>query len=161
MTVYTVHPLRLDHIANMADWGSIVPINMRFIFPDELRADNGLPPAFVDNMVQAAKQFHHDTDYLVMSGDQLQISAMSAILAAYHGSFSVLKFERREAAYFPARIDSGLVLDRRGVLQSRSQTGVTNGKDSSEGRGSDAPRRLLTSEAIANVLPKWGDPDHK
>lgn len=144
MTVYTVHVLRDDHAANMADWGNVVPVNHRFIFPDELAVDGSLPPAFINNMERCARNFRQGVDYVVLSGDQLQLAAFCSILSHRHGWYNVLKFERREQAYFPALVRSyDLVRGARDVVEEKPQTGVKDGEISSEGRGSEAyyPRK--------------------
>lgn len=140
MTVYTVHELRPEHEANMADWGTVVPVNYRFIFPDELGKDGSLPPAFINSMERCARNFRPGVDYVVLSGDQLQIAAFCSILSHRHGWYNVLKYERREKAYFPAMIRSyDLVRPAQGVVVSEPQTGVIDGEVSSEGRGSVNP----------------------
>jgi hypothetical protein len=136
LTVWTVHPLRDEHSANMAEFGTLRAVNQRFIFPDELEPDGSLPAAFIHHMEAAAKRFDPNTDYLVLSGDQLQVTALAAILAHHHGWFTVLKYERREAAYFPATIKSyHLAQQAPPVVENKPQTGVKNGEDSKNGGG--------------------------
>ena len=153
MTVWTVHPLRPEHSANMSDWGVLHPINQRFIYPDELERDGSLPGAFIHHMESAARRFNPNTDYLVLSGDQLQVAAFSAILSHHHGWFNVLRFERREAAYFPVLIRSyDLAQQAPPVLGSQPQTGVKDGEVSNEGRGSDDKIRTQKVQPV-----RWPD----
>jgi hypothetical protein len=107
VTVFAVHPINNPGVDLSAAlrWGGIVYVNDRYINGDELNGQH-LPPEFLRNMQNAANRFIPGTDYLLIAGDHLQLVQMSAYLGMAHAYFRVLRWDRREQAYFPAQIDA-------------------------------------------------------
>lgn len=80
-------------------------VNHRYVNGDEIESER-LPGEFAANLVRAADEFDPDHDYLLMAGDHLQQLAFSAMLSIRYEAFRVLRWDRREQAYFPVRIQS-------------------------------------------------------
>lgn len=134
--LYAVHPLYEDNAVKLRQWadGQVEHcINNRFVFADELQGDGTLPPAFLENMRRAVAQFNPETDYLVVSGDTMQVIAFTSMLAVTYPSYTILKYDRREDAYIPVVICSGLVPGVPLVLGSGTKSGdVEDAKDCEE-----------------------------
>lgn len=87
-------------------YGPVEFVNDRFVFADETVGDlNELPPAFLNNMAGAVERFAPETDYLLICpGDHLQYVALAAMLGYAYDWFQVLRWDRRERAYYPVTI---------------------------------------------------------
>lgn len=108
MTVFVVNEIT-DDISAAEQWGPIRYVNHRYINGDELDDKNRIPQEFEQNMLNAAQQFNPDADYLLIVGDHLQIVAFSVILAGEKPHFNVLRWDRREKAYYPVRIETAIL----------------------------------------------------
>lgn len=85
-------------------YGTLIRVNRRYLNADELDGDK-LPRFFQQQLQQAAEQFNPETDYLLLGQvDHLQMVAFAAMLAIEHGRFRVLRWDRRERAYYPALV---------------------------------------------------------
>lgn len=154
--IYIVHPLYDDAAPLLHQWGDGIPefcINQKFVFADELQSDNSLPPAFVEHMREAASVFNPARDFFVLSGDLMQVTQFTAMLAALYPEFTVLKYDRRENAYIPVLIRSGIVPPPAAVVGSPSRSGNEGtgyGKDSEKG----IDPHEITDEAHFPRFPK-------
>lgn len=104
MTVFLVHEVQQD-IAPARQWGKTRYINHRYINGDEIDGGGRIPAEFEQNMANAAKEFNHLFDFLVIAGDHLQLIVFSSMLAKDKPFYNVLRWDRREGAYFPVRIE--------------------------------------------------------
>lgn len=102
MTVFLVHPVR-DDVRDALRFGQLDIINAGYVYGDQID-DGKLPGPVMQNIRAAARRFDADDDYLLIAGDHVQLVAMSAELAAYRGTFQVLRWERQANAYMPVRI---------------------------------------------------------
>lgn len=103
--VWLVHPTQ-DNLTSISDLGEIRAVNNRYIFVDEIQNDQLLPSSFVFAMRQCVRQFRPDLDYLVLSGDHLQLVALAAELGRTYGSFRVLRWDRIARGYVVARVST-------------------------------------------------------
>lgn len=105
MTVFVVNQVT-DDISAARTWGEFRYVNHRYINGDEITADGRLPTEFEQNMVKAANDFNWTEDYLLICGDHLQLLAFASLLAQNHPGvgYKVLRWDRRERAYFPVEI---------------------------------------------------------
>jgi|SRR5580693_5871619 hypothetical protein len=132
MTVYVVHPVR-DNIAPALRFGDFKFITGGYVYGDLLEKvrrpptlsvldfdpdatpttaeptyDWGLPYTFQDSLEFATRQFRPDEDYLLVAGDHLQLLAFTTMLGQLHGSFIVLRYDRKLDDYIPVRLHSHL-----------------------------------------------------
>lgn len=147
MTVFAVHETR-DDITPARKFGGVVYINKFYIHGDELEVgrqiatssvtsfdsnnapelvtmanDWVIPTGYRLNMERAALSFDPTRDFLLISGDHLQLLAFTAILTARHGTFMVLRYDRQLNDYIPVRLHSGLVPPPGAVLSSGTDIG--------------------------------------
>lgn len=134
MTVYAVHEIK-DDIGPARKFGDVVYVNRFYIHGDELEQDlltgheeGGtpdllIPPGYRLNMERTVAKFNPEQDYLLISGDHLQLLALTAMLAVRFGSFSVLRWDRQLREYIPVRLHSGLVPPRAAVVVSGTNIG--------------------------------------
>lgn len=110
MTVFVVHPIHNDgvNIEDAKRFGEIRYVNDRYVYGDEITLDGDLPPTFDRTLRGSALDFNHETDFLLIAGDHLQLLAFSAMLGAlresYDKGFRVLRWSRDAKAYMPVRI---------------------------------------------------------
>lgn len=105
MTVWAVHPTG-HRTANISEFGTVVYINDRYIYADELNNDGELPISFQRNLVTASHSFRFDRDYVLIDGDHLQLVALSALLGFRLQRFRVLRWDRTVNAYVPATVSA-------------------------------------------------------
>lgn len=103
MTVFVVHPITGNDIADAKRFGELVFVNDRFVYSDEIE-DQKIPASVVRNIQRAANRFQPLNDYLLIAGDHLQLLQFGAELYRAHGQFDVLRWERQASAYLPVRI---------------------------------------------------------
>lgn len=103
MTVFVVNRTD-DDISAAEKWGTVRYVNHRYINGDEITPDRRIPIEFEEHMAQAAKAFNIREDYLLICGDHLQLLAFASMLARDHAYYKVLRWDRREKAYFPVEI---------------------------------------------------------
>lgn len=156
MAVYVVHPVS-DDISRALKFGELRYINKRYVYGDELEQVRHTPQAGVldfdptiripesvtyhynwtvpfemqRKLVDAARVFNAETDYLLIAGDHLQLLVMTAALArVYHRGFMVLRYDRKISDYIPVRVYPHLVPTIQPVLSS-SNIGETEHAESS------------------------------
>lgn len=152
MTVFVVHGVR-DDISPARKFGDLRLVNQAYIHGDELlRTDddyNMIPTGHNINIRHAVDDFKPDVDFLLIAGDHLQLLAMTARLAAAHGSFDVLRYDRQLNDYIPVRLHSGLVPPPATMVESGTNIGdYPNGEDR---RVSNSTARFLASEIRAGI----------
>jgi hypothetical protein len=104
-TVYAVSPpTRGIDISTAFKFGDTTFINGRFVYPDELGADNTLPVQFIKKLRNAAEWYNPDKDYVLLIGDHLQIAALLKYLGEEGKSVTVLRYSAEEKTYYPVRI---------------------------------------------------------
>ena len=105
MTVWLVHPVEQD-LSSAKQWGEFRTISDRYIYADQIRDDKRIPRENQDKLLKAADKFDPKTDYFLLIGDQLQLVAFAAVLADFHRSFMVLRYDRKAEGYVPVLIES-------------------------------------------------------
>lgn len=131
MTVWAVHETK-DSISPARKFGDIVYINQFYIHGDELERNddhNLIPTGYRVNMERAINAFAPRCDYLLISGDHLQLLAMTGLLAGRFEWFDVLRWDRQLREYIPVRLHSGLVPPRGSVLVSGTHIGDTDAEE--------------------------------
>lgn len=103
MTVFVVHEVEGD-VTDAQRFGEIRYVNHRYINADELDGER-LPTQFVQNMLNAAIDFNNRSDFVLITGDHLQLIAFTSMLVPGRRFYRVLRWDRREKAYFPAMIE--------------------------------------------------------
>lgn len=103
MTVFVVNRTN-DDISAALKWGDVRYVNHRYINGDELADGNRIPVEFEENMSKAAQEFKCGQDYLLICGDHLQLLAFASMLAQDCPYYRVLRWDRREQAYYPVEI---------------------------------------------------------
>lgn len=103
-TVFVVNTTR-DDITDAARYGKVRYVNISYVFPDETSDDGRLPQDALDNMDRCADEFRPELDFLLIVGDHVQLIAFSAKLAIRYSYFNVLRYDRKEHAYYPVKID--------------------------------------------------------
>lgn len=100
-TVWVLHDLPFD-LSKASEWGMLRAINHRYIFADEVGGTE-IPPAFIENMRLAALIFG-PRDFLLLSGDYLQIAAFSTMLGQRFQSYNVLRWDKVGQSYLQVTI---------------------------------------------------------
>lgn len=115
MTVLVVHPIsdRSLDISPARSFGEFAYVSKRYIYIDELEADNQIPTDFYFRMMKAVDTFDVEKDYLLIAGDHLQLIQMSALLAERWGMFRVLRYDREAKGYCPIWIQSDRIVDEK------------------------------------------------
>jgi len=98
-TVWAVNPTN-DDISDAERYGEIRYVSAKYLFADEID-DERIPSPTDYSIDEAARRFNSERDYLLIVGDHLQLVAMAAKLSRYHSKFRVLRYDRKERAYFP------------------------------------------------------------
>lgn len=152
MTVFVVHGVR-DDISPARNFGDLRLVNHAYIHGDELLRTlddyNMIPTEYNINIKNAVDDFKPGVDFLLIAGDHLQLLAMTARLAAVHGSFDVLRYDRQLGDYIPVRLHSGLVPPPAAVVESGTNIG-----DHEHGEGrrvSNSTARFPASELRAGI----------
>jgi len=101
--VWVVHPTK-DDISSAAVFGTITFITDRYVYGDEIRNDGGLPPYVHHRLKQAALDFDHTTDKVLIVGDHLQVVTLCAMLGSLGHDFTVLRYDRKVPGYYPVII---------------------------------------------------------
>lgn len=102
MTVFAVNTSDRD-LSAAERYGNLRFINRRrFLYADEINCDGSFPCDVQDMLEAAASDFNPERDYLLIVGDHLQLLQITALLAKRHGQFRVLRYDRKEQAYYSA-----------------------------------------------------------
>lgn len=102
MTVLAAHKVDLD-ISAASEFGRIVYAADRYVYGDELGSDGELPVNVEQKLLCAAQRFKPEHDYLLLVGDHVQFTILSAMIARMHGTFRILRFDRHVKGYIPIR----------------------------------------------------------
>jgi hypothetical protein len=103
MTVYAVNQTR-DNISDAYRYGDVKFVNIGYVYSDQLE-DGRIPDESMLPIRASAAVFEPEHDYLLIVGDHLQLVAFVAELALRHAYFQVLRYDRKEQAYTPVRVD--------------------------------------------------------
>lgn len=148
MTVFVVHAIRQEDITPANKWGAFRFINGGYVYGDELwpvltaAVDSApqwtIPPSYFSNMNKAAKDYDPERDYVLIGGDHLQLVALIGLIASYHSTLQVLRYDKKISDYIPVRIQlpdmRGLDVPTAPVVGSTTDIGETpSGQDSDEG----------------------------
>lgn len=115
MTVYAVNSTR-DDISDAYRYGDVRYINIGYVYNDQLENER-LPGNHLEAIRRYADAFDPARDYFLIVGDHLQLLAFAAELAVRHPYFRVLRFDRREQAYVPVRIDCSQSISVNGRME--------------------------------------------
>lgn len=96
--VWVPHRVKEDLRAAEA-LGSLVFINQRYVYTDEITETQTLPRSFHWHMTQAAELFLPSRDYLMLVGDYSQQAQMVSLLTRRNVSFRALRWDREAAGY--------------------------------------------------------------
>ena len=109
--VFIVHHLR-DDISPASEYGVFNYINSKYVYSNDVKmSGGGLPKKVLENIEMAAEDFDPENDYVLIAGDHLQIIAFTVALSIRYDRFTVLRWDRAIAGYFPVVIflnDDGL-----------------------------------------------------
>jgi len=86
------------------NFGELVFINSRYVYGDEM--EEGIPKQFRDRLVEAVRKFRPEDDFMLITGDHLQVVTLAALLARAHKRFRVLRYDRQLRGYLPVLIDA-------------------------------------------------------
>lgn len=112
----------VTHYDRMADWrdlvrfgASVVPMFAgKTVFPDQAeRSEATLPAAVLDVLIR--RKFDPTKDYLILAGDIVIQAVCVAMVASRFGSFTALRFDKREQRYWPYRVDIQLKVSSKDV----------------------------------------------
>ena len=97
--VYVVQEMPNHDIAAAMSFGEMV-----VLLPSNTQIAFSTAPAV--RLLKRKLREYSDQDFLLLTGDPVAIGLSCAIAAAYNsGSFTALKWDRREKLYLPVRLD--------------------------------------------------------
>lgn len=103
-TCWLVHPTKHD-LSGLRQWGRIRHTdNIGFVFSDAINEYGEVPPGFEANIRRAVVEFQSDADYLVLTGDPIQLALFGAILIDTYGSYRGLRWNNESGGYVMAVI---------------------------------------------------------
>lgn len=98
-------PNNISHDLSPAmSYGTLVFVNRRYIYADELGVNNRIPVNVRNLMLDAVDRFDPKEDYLLLSGDHLQMAHLCALLGQRYGSFRVLRWDKMAGGYYEVLI---------------------------------------------------------
>lgn len=105
MTVWAVNKSQEHDTSSALQYGDIRHISPRYVYGDEI--EGGLMPQEVRQaLVAAAAQFNPHKDYVLITGDHLQLLQFVALIADFHRGrqFQVLRYDKKAKGYIPVCI---------------------------------------------------------
>lgn len=104
-TLWLVHPTKHD-LSALSQWGRVrYTGNLGYVFSDMIKEDGSVPHGFRTNIRNAAREFNPDTDYLVLTGDPIQLALFTTQLVAFFGQFRALRWNNESGGYVEALIE--------------------------------------------------------